>query len=202
MIRAIIFDIGGVLIEDPKEKMYDFFSDQLHVDREKFSQANLALEPMHQKGELSETEYWEKMKQSLSYTKTIDSSLWLEAFLSTNTEFNPRIMQVVKRLKKHGIATALLSNTEQPIADFLRKEYGHEFVFCIFSCEQHAVKPDRKIYLDAIEMMHIHPEEAIMIDDKEENIQAAEQIGVKGILFTPKTNLVAELKKYDTPLIF
>ena len=54
-------------------------------------------------------------------------------------------------------------------------------------------KPNPKAYSIPLETMNCPPEQAIFIDDREENCSAAQQLGIRSILFHNATQLRAEL---------
>jgi putative hydrolase of the HAD superfamily len=63
----------------------------------------------------------------------------------------------------------------------------------IASYRIHEVKPDTAFYKRTLEMIEAKPEECIFIDDKQENVDAANSIGMKGILFTDVLQLQKDL---------
>ncbi len=54
--------------------------------------------------------------------------------------------------------------------------------FCTFSCYVGVFKPDRKIYLDALEKSGVHAEETVFVDDSVHNLQGAAELGILPIL--------------------
>jgi putative hydrolase of the HAD superfamily len=69
------------------------------------------------------------------------------------------------------------------------------FDACVVSFEMGSMKPDPEIYREALRRVDSRPESAVFIDDIGENVAGAEQIGIRGILFTPQTDLETELRK-------
>jgi HAD superfamily hydrolase (TIGR01509 family) len=64
----------------------------------------------------------------------------------------------------------------------------------IFSAEYKMSKPDPKIYHLALSLGKIKASEAIFIDDKQENIDAAKKIGIKSFLFKDNKTLKKDLE--------
>ncbi|MFH1833195.1 MAG: HAD family phosphatase [Candidatus Levyibacteriota bacterium] len=192
MIKAIIFDHGGVLSNYLAPGVIAYASKKLSVPRKKFLKALSKYKPSFQKGEISEKEFWQKITTGLNLPMPKVRSFWLDAVLST---YNPRkdIFLLVKQLKKQGYKIALLSNTELPVANYVKEKKWENFDLFIFSCEVGMIKPDKKIYKLALEKLNVMPEEVVYIDDKEKNVQGAINSGMHGILFTTKNNFVKEL---------
>ena len=193
MIKAIIFDVGGVLIDYPWPKMIDHYLQYLDVDRKKLFAAMKQLNYEWQSGIIDESEYWNKIGRTLKTKLPQSESLWLEGFKKAYKE-KDEIFILISLLKKKGYKIGLLSNTEAPVMNFLiEKQYEHFDVF-IYSCAIGLVKPDRKIYEKTLKLLQVSPEEAIFIDDKEENVEGAKKIGIQGVLFKNSTQIENLLK--------
>lgn len=68
----------------------------------------------------------------------------------------------------------------------------------IVSGDVHLVKPDSRIFQLLLDRFELRPQETIFIDDNEDNVAAAIQVGLHGIHFTTAENLKKELKnQYD-----
>ena len=67
-------------------------------------------------------------------------------------------------------------------ADFLTSS---ENVFV--SYELGLLKPNQEIYKKVLQTLNIEPEEAVFIDDKPRNVEAAESLGIHGIVFERQT---------------
>lgn len=52
------------------------------------------------------------------------------------------------------------------------------------SSDVHLIKPDTRIYELLCRTYDLKPQECIFIDDRPENVEAAERVGMKGIVFT------------------
>lgn len=73
-------------------------------------------------------------------------------------------------------------------------EQGYKvFDVTIFSCVVGIRKPERGIYQIALNGLSMQPKEAIFIDDKEENVKGAGEIGINTILFKSPEELKKEL---------
>ncbi len=66
----------------------------------------------------------------------------------------------------------------------------------IFSAEVGLANPDRRIYELAVERLNVPPAEALFIDDVQENIEAAQAIGMVGIRFTDTEQTITEIEQY------
>ena len=182
MTKAVIFDVGGVLIDNPWPGMVKHYTKHLKVSQAKFEEAYQNLVEKWQTGKLVETEFWAQMTQLLKAELPASEQLWLAGFKSTYREKNS-VFKLIERLKKKGLKIALLSNTEVPVMEFLMdKKYKHFDVF-VYSCQEKVAKPNKRIYIETVNRLDVKPEEAIFIDDKDENVKGAQRAGLTGIKF-------------------
>lgn len=182
MIKAVIFDHGGVLVDNAAPGMMAHYAQELNVSPENFAEVFSKYTLDWQKGQLSEDEFWDKMTTDLKVSKPTVESLWLYGFLKNYKE-KDAIFALIKNLKQHDYKIALLSNTEIPIMNHIKKQSLPHFDLFVYSCEIGMRKPDREIYDYTLSNIKVNPEEAVFIDDREENIAAANALGMHGILF-------------------
>ena len=107
--------------------------------------------------------------------------------------FNPDAVAYAKQLSKK-YRVQLWSNNNEMTTDILRKEHKDvlsSFEKIYFSHEMKDRKPSRVFFEEILEDSNLAPEECIFIDDKENNILAAKELGIHAVLF--KT--VEKLKK-------
>jgi putative hydrolase of the HAD superfamily len=92
----------------------------------------------------------------------------------------------------------LLSNTDSLHFEYIREAFPEIFIFdeYVLSYETGSLKPETEIYNNALKQAGISPEEAVFIDDLEENVKAADRLGMKGILYRKGMDLRLELSRY------
>lgn len=194
MVKTVIFDLGGVLIDNPSSQMFAHFETTLGLPSTVLYPSIQKYWKEWERGDLLESELWQLVGNDLGRTFEITDSLWLNGFLQAHKE-KPEMFELLRRLKTNGYQTALLSNIEFPIMQFIQsRNYQHLDSF-IFSCVVKMSKPDRDIYDYTLALLHAKPEETIFIDDKEENIQTANSIGIHGLYFQNHSTLQNDLKK-------
>ena len=65
----------------------------------------------------------------------------------------------------------------------------------VFSCDHKILKPDPEIYNILFKKYNLIPDECFFIDDKKQNIEAGETLGMKGFVFNCKENRITDLIK-------
>jgi epoxide hydrolase-like predicted phosphatase len=113
-----------------------------------------------------------------------------------NGKLDDEVLKVVRELRKGGYKVALLTNCTAEALEYIKNhQIDGDFDDMILSYQVGITKPDLRIYKLALEKLGVGAGEAIFIDDKAENNDAAENIGIKSILFTSADDLVVELRK-------
>ena len=181
-IDSIIFDWGGVLIDDPRPGLLRYCADTFGVGQEQYTSAHdLFLDEFH-KGLISEETFWKAIAHKLRKPVPRAPSLWYEAFRSAYVP-KPEMFTLASSVHGKGYKTALLSNTELPAVEFFYELDYDMFGVLVFSCEEGMMKPDRRIYDLTLERLGSQAEGAVFIDDHPDDIQGAQKVGLNTILF-------------------
>ncbi len=194
MIKSIIFDWGGVLIESPSNKIISYCANYLDVSYNSMYEEYRKYKPIFQKGLITENMLWENICNELTLKIPRIKSLWKEAFKAAYNE-RKKVFSVVKKLKEDGFKIGFLSNTELPSVEFFNELDYDLFDILVFSCFEGVRKPELKIYDIIIGKLSLNPNEILFIDDSIENILAANQIGINTIQYKDFNQFYSELNK-------
>ncbi|MCK4887556.1 MAG: HAD family phosphatase [Planctomycetes bacterium] len=191
-IRAVIFDWGGVLIDDPAPGLMKYCADELGVTQQDYTQAHSMFQDDFQKDIIIERTFWQNICSQLNVSLPKSQSLWADAFADV---YSPKteVFDLAKILKASGYKTGFLSNTEMPCYEFFHKQNYDMFDVTLFSCCEKLTKPSEQIYLNAVTKLGIEPGQAVFIDDKTEYIRGGEKAGLNTILFENVTKLKQQL---------
>ncbi len=179
-IKAVIFDWGGVLIEDPTENVLRHCAEALGIAEKIFGNVYRRHTFAFSKG-LAEDEFWSRMCSDLGVSPP-PGSLWGEAFAAAYRE-NEEMFSLASALKRHGFKIGLLSNSELPSMDFFYGKKYAQFDAVVFSCAEGIRKPEEEIYRLILKRLEIHPPDAVFIDDKPRNVAGALRVGIQAIVF-------------------
>jgi putative hydrolase of the HAD superfamily len=111
------------------------------------------------------------------------------------TTENPLMVAWQCALKAAGIKTAILSNMGDAVHESIEAAFPwiQNFDHCTWSYQIGCAKPDLRIYEYTLEKLGARAEDALFIDDKLANIDAAKKLGLKTVLFTTIENLREEI---------
>jgi epoxide hydrolase-like predicted phosphatase len=189
-IKSVIFDWGGVLIENPAPGLIQYCAQVLKVSQEDFAKVHHKFSVEFQKNLIPEETFWNRICRQLKVPKPGVRSLWSEAFKAA---YIPRagMFNLVASLQKSGYKTAVLSNTEIPAMQYFYQLQYDMFDVLVFSCAEGAIKPERKIFDLTIQKLDCLPEQSVFIDDNPEFINGAKNAGLNTILYK-STGLIRE----------
>ncbi len=182
MMKGVLFDWGGVLIDNPAAALMSYCAEALGVTVEDYTWAHNQHGEAFQKGLIAEAVFWQRVCESLGRPLPRQISLWGEAFRAA---YSPRdeVFALARRLRETGYRTSLLSNTESPAMEFFLELKYDAFDAATFSCAEGVFKPEREIYEIAAGKLAAEPAQCVLIDDRLDFIEGARAAGMKGIVY-------------------
>jgi len=113
---------------------------------------------------------------------------------------NRSLMRFLKKIK-HKYKLYSLTNIDESHHN-LNKKRGiyNAFKKVYASCEVGTEKPDKKMFLAVLKENSLIPEETLMVDDKEEHLEVAKNLGIKTILFKNNKQLFKQLKQSEVEI--
>lgn len=193
MIKAIIFDIGDVLITNVH--IYDHIVKKLHLNKESaFPFYVQAIEEL-EGGQINETSFWAKLKKQLPINQLIPNP---SPLITSHKKVKAvqDVIDIVIVLKQKGYKLGLLSNTIKAHKEEIEKlGFFNYFDIKIFSYEVMKRKPFPSIYKLTLKQLNVIPEEAIFIDNNDLFVKGAENVGITGIRFINSGQLRRDLQK-------
>jgi putative hydrolase of the HAD superfamily len=202
MIKAVIFDFGNVICKFTNEILLGKISTITGKPKEEIRNLIYEVSELPKKfetGLISSNEFFEEISKLCGLNISYDEL----RKIYTENKFTPiPKMDLIIQSLKPKYKLALLSNTSE--WDF---EYGVKIVpemkffdTITLSYEVKAMKPDLKIFYDALNKLNLPPEECVYTDDILEYVQAANSIGINGIHFTNPDNFLSSLKEIENKI--
>ena len=189
MLKAVIFDVGGVLIRTYSRAGREKWADQLGMDSWDFENFVFRSESGRQAelGQKSTAAHWQWLGRHFGLSEG-DLAAMRQDFFGGDV-LNASLLAYIERLRQAGYRTGLLSNYTDNARHLWREVYPfiHLFDGVIISAEVGLAKPDPLIYQRAAEAVGVAVAEALFIDDFSENIEGARQAGMAAIHYTDPT---------------
>jgi putative hydrolase of the HAD superfamily len=159
----------------------------------------------YDEGKLTGLAFWQKLLREAGLhmsPATVDELNHWDARMWTTQ--NPAMLAWQQQLKQRGLLTAILSNMGDNVLANIQREFLwiHQFDVLVWSFQLLLAKPDPAIYHHVLAQLNIRPEEALFLDDKLVNVEAAQALGMKSIQFSTVDRLRADLIShgYDAEL--
>lgn len=198
MIKAIIFDMGGVLVDLDIEDCKKVFKETLG-----YNDIDQIIDACHQKGiygdleegTLSAEEFRSIVlagSRSGSTPEMVD-----EAMSHILVGIQPYKVAMLKKLAQE-YDLYMLSNNNAICLPYSRAMFAEagiplEDIFkkCFFSFEMKALKPSAAFYKAVVEQIGLPAEEMFFIDDSQRNVDGSIAAGLPAVYYEPGTDLEA-----------
>lgn len=195
MIKAVIFDVGGVLIRTTDYSYRRQWEKRLGLGEGESEEIvfNSDMGQKAQIGEISNEEFWIWVGSYLDLGEALQafrSGFWAGDVLDAD------LISYIRSLRPK-YQTAIISNATDNLRESLEETYkiADAFDLIIGSAEEKVMKPDPQIFWTALHRLNRRPEETVFIDDFAHNIRAARDLGMAVIHFTPGTNVPESLAR-------
>jgi epoxide hydrolase-like predicted phosphatase len=193
-LHAILWDLGGVLLrtEDRSPRQQAAARLGLTYDQLEDLVFNGDYGTRAQLGEITPDELWRHVLEALKLAAGDRS--WLEKAFFGGDRMDEGLVDYVRSLRPR-YKTGLISNAWNDLRALLRRwNIADAFDAVLVSGEVHTMKPDPHIYLLALERLGVQASEAVFIDDNPKNVEGARAVGMAGIRFIHRKQVLDELE--------
>jgi putative hydrolase of the HAD superfamily len=196
-VAAVIFDYGNVLSAPQGANEIAAMASIFNTSVNLFREAYWKFRVPYDEAALAPKEYWTTVANVLSTSLTDTQLSTLLEVDSQSWSYPARDLPVWARdLHNAGLKTALLSNMPAPVRDYIERcQWLPLFHHTTFSCDVRIAKPAPEIYLHCIHGLAADPSEILFLDDRPENIRAAETLGLHGIVYQSAEQAAGELQR-------
>jgi len=192
MLKNIVFDMGGVLIDLNRNACVEAFRQLGFADVDnyigEFVQSDVFLKL--EEGKISEADFYVEIRKIIGNNVSDDliRKAWLQFLLSIPEEKLEFLLLLKKQYK-----VFLLSNTN-PIhfpyiveTQFCRNRHALSDYFdrCFLSYQLKMSKPQAEIFAYLLQSENLVPEETLLIDDGKANVEMAQHLGLQTYLAKP-----------------
>ncbi len=194
-IKAVIFDMGGVLLRTEDQTSRQKLADQYGTTLDELSRVVFETDISEKStvGELDEEAVWNHVAQHFGLNEQ-EKAEFKRAFWEGD-RLDQQLLDYIRSL--HGkYQIGLLSNAWSGARASLEGQYKFMDAFdvIVFSSEVGLAKPDAAIYKLILEQLGVEPQEAVFIDDFRRNIEAARASGLHAIHFKSREQAIGELE--------
>jgi putative hydrolase of the HAD superfamily len=195
--EGFIFDYGGVLVHHQTAEDQARMAAVASVPPEKFTESYWADRLPYDKGLVTNVEYWSDIARKCGVTLSapqiddlseLDTESWMR--------FDQPMWDWIDELRRAGKRVAMLSNMPRELGEVLksRTDRLNSFDQVTLSYEVHSAKPEAAIYEECVAGLGTAPEQTLFLDDRIENVQGAEMLGIRAMQFTSRDEVLLRLR--------
>ncbi|WP_425147017.1 HAD family hydrolase [Deinococcus sp.] len=192
-IRALFWDIGGVLLSngwdrDQRKEVVTHFG----LDADDFQERHKLIVPELEIGRLSLDDY---LTQTVFHVPRSFSRAEFVAAMEAQSVALPGTLELARELGQRWRMYAL-NNESRELNAHRRRTFDLDGPLLAFfsSCYLGLAKPNPRIYRAALDLAGVNGAQAIMLDDRLQNVEAARSVGMQAIQVSSAEQLRAELR--------
>ena len=195
-LEVIFFDLGSVLIRVNKAQALERLASVTKTPLSEIQRDFETKQPLFEsfnKGLLDRQSFFKQINHGYDLSFETFYDIYTSIFSLDNS-----VYEIARQLSAQ-FRLSIISNTDELHFKRIQHDYPELQMFesPITSFEAHALKPEDRIYFYALHHLHTRAERALLIDDIQENIQAARSIGMHGIHFTSAAQLEHDLNQLE-----
>ncbi|MFK7801196.1 MAG: HAD family hydrolase [Anaerolineae bacterium] len=200
-IKAIIFDIGGVLIRTADRTHRNNLENRLGLKRgeSEILVFNGEMGKKAQMGQITSAELYAWIQSHLNLDdegiKQFKDEFWAGDHLDVE------LVDFIRKLREK-YTVCIISNFMDALPHMLKTDYpaADAFHFTVVSAHVGTMKPAPGIFEYTLKLLNLRPEETVFIDDFQHNINGCQAVGMHGIHFKPDLDLKVKLEEFGVKL--
>jgi len=194
ILRAIFFDLGGVILRTEYQAPRERLAERLNMTYEDINKIVFESETARKAslGEVSVDEHWRAVMRRLRLPASEAKTIRAEFFAGDVIDRD--LLNFIRSLRPR-YKTGVISNAWGDLRDYIVKhQLDDAFDMLIISAEIGMMKPQPMIYQLALKQARVEAKEAAFVDDTPKNVEAANALGMHGILFRDPAQVEENLK--------
>ena len=196
-IRAVIFDIGGVILHTRNYDRRRAWEERLGLSQGQLGQIVFGSEAAARaaSGEVLEGEVWREVGRTLELRD--DQLAGLQRDFWADEQLDLELAQFIQSLRPR-IKIAIITNAWSDARSIhnSRFQLNAWTDVAVYSAEVRLVKPDARIYQLALSQLGVRADECVFVDDVLVNVQAAQALSMKGVQYRDTPQAIAEIQGY------
>jgi epoxide hydrolase-like predicted phosphatase len=194
-IRAVIFDIGGVLEYTPDLHVEERWETRLGLRPGEIEVRLGDIWTAGRLGTISEASVEEAVRERLELSARQCADFMADRWEEYVGTANDKLIEYARGLRGR-YRTGILSNSFVGARVREQELYGFEQLVedIVYSHEVGLRKPDPRIYALTCRRLDVRPGEAVFLDDKPENVAGAAASGLHAVWFTSNAQAIAEVE--------
>jgi putative hydrolase of the HAD superfamily len=194
-LRALIFDLGGVVLGSPLEVIAGYERENQipdgTINRHVASLKDGGAWGRHERGEIDFASFCDLFEAELASAGVVVDPAVLLARIASFASPRPAVLEEIRRLRSSGYKVCALTNSWESLPT---SNLGEHFDFLVESWREGVRKPDREIFARTLERLGVSAQEALMVDDLGPNLKVAREMGMETFKASDEDALIAFLR--------
>lgn len=198
-IRATFWDCGGVLLtngwdENARERVAKHFG----LNFDEFEQRHPEANDLWERGKIDVHKY---LRETVFYSpRAFSEEEFFKKMRDVSQVLYPGMIEFLRTLRAQGSRdkrTYMLSNESRELMDYRIPTFRLSGLFDAYLVSAYIGlrKPEPAFFQCALDISQCQSDECVFIDDREENLEGARQLGIQGIRMTSPEQVIAELRR-------
>ena len=194
MVKNIVFDIGNIILNGSSSSALnkiELDDESKRIIKEALFDSSNYMDLDY--GRLDFRGYYDKYSELLPVElKEIGYYALVNSYILRG--FNDSIKNLIIKLCGKGYKIYVLSNNNEDVYNYIKKSDLDRYINgYVISCFYGVVKPEKDIYKILFDKYELKPSECYFIDDKKDNIDVGEELGMKGFILDWEKNKFEDL---------
>jgi putative hydrolase of the HAD superfamily len=203
-VRAVLFDYGEVLCHAPTEEETARLAGLFGISAERLRPLWERNRGPYDRGDLTPEVYWSMLAKDAGIeVNAAEIEKICELDMSMWSNINSGMVRWAQQLRASGLKIGLLSNMHLDMVFHCRQRFAwlNHFNSVTFSAEVRLIKPDAAIYEHALRDLGTTASQTLFLDDRDVNIRAARQLGIRAVRFRSVAQLRKDLEALGFPIL-
>jgi len=181
-MKAVLFDLGRVLVDYDHQATVAGIAVQSDADPATVQQLMTRYATALGVGDLDAEEFYQILVDEIGLRT--DFATFIESYAAGIHRNEAALAYALSLQQRPDLSVAIISNTNSAHVRWLDKQLPEliQFELVMMSNEVALIKPDAAIFELAMELLNLLPTQCIFVDDIAENVEAAQSLGMAGIV--------------------
>lgn len=193
-MRAVIFDLGGVVLDSPLEAISAFETRSGirsgAINRLVVRAGDQGAWARHERGEIDRDTFLRALREEFASSGIDLDTARLMAEIDASIRVRPLMLGAVDELRRRGLKAAALTNNWIPFGEGGLVDH---FDVVVESVVEGTRKPERRIYEICLSRLGLEAADCLMLDDLGPNLKPARELGMTTVKVTSAEQALAHL---------
>ena len=196
MIKAVLFDFGGVLAEEGFREGLMAIARKKNLDEQSFFKTaeEIIYKTGYVTGKAKEKIFWEALSKE---TGVKDDYRRLRLEILRRFVLRPGMLSIAGKIRDAGMVVAILSDQTNWLDEInSKKPFYNRFDYVFNSYVLGKSKKDSSVFRDVAKIIGIKPHLILFVDDNSHHIKRASEAGMRTIHFTSIESFKSQLEAF------